>query len=257
MKVIAIVNQKGGVAKTATAAALSSALSLSGYKVLAIDMDAQCSLTSICTGTPSNEGIYGVLKDKLKIADGVQHCKAFDLLPSSPYMKAIEVVTSAELGREMRLSEAIEDDISNLSQLYDYIIIDTPPVSSYINVTALVAADYCIIPSTADESSLEGVSQIWSVIKEIRKYFNKNLKVSGILLTCWNPRLKISKKIASDLERIAKMMDTKVFPIYIRNCISTTEAKSTNTKDLFDYDPNCTTAKDYLKFSEILVKEIC
>lgn len=246
MYVVAIVNQKGGVAKTTTALALAATLKKKGYKVLFSDTDPRRDGTDTYRAQWENVAtLFDVLVAGYPILDSVQHTDQGDILPSDKQLEDIEQKLS-ELGREYKLKEAIEEMGPDK---YDYMIIDTPPQPGVILNNVLTAADTCIIPITPDRYALRGVEQLDEAIARVRKYSNPRLSISGFLKTKWNPQLKLSKQTAIELPPAAAAMKTKVFETYIREAVVTKEAQG-KQRGLLDYAPDSTTALDYLAFTE-------
>lgn len=249
MKALVIANQKGGVAKTTTAGAVASLLSRQGNRVLAIDMDSQGSLTKNCGIHHASSGVYSVLKGVGTVLQGVQNAGHYDVLPSSDMLKAIEAELSGTMGKEYRLREAL--NAPEVGQHYDFVVIDTPPAIGTLSVNALVAADYVLIPAMADINAIDGIRQLNDTIRNVRKYFNPTLQLSGILLTRFDPRLNISKKIRESAAMAAEAMGTKLFETHIRATVAVPEA-SYMQEDLLSYDPGSTVAQDYIKFMDEL-----
>lgn len=257
MTTVAVANQKGGVAKTSTTGAMASILSRSGARVLAIDLDPQGNFTDNAKIPQSQGGAYAVLKGESSLAAAVRRVeleaddkgsKGYDILPASIFLASLEQELNGVMGRECRLKEAL--CAANANELYDFAVIDTPPALGTLTVNALCAADYVVIPTMADVNSARGIGQLSSTIGNVRKYFNSSLKIAGVLLTRFDPRLTISKKVKEVSELIAASIDAPLFDTYIRSSVAAPEANFI-AQDLFDYRPNSTVAQDY----EFFVKE--
>ena len=132
---------------------------------------------------------------------------------------------------------------------YDYVIIDCPPAVGAILQSILVASDEVIIPVTADRYSLQGLSQIWETIQNIRQGMNTGLRITGFLLVKYNTRTNLNKDIYTALEEIAEDLDTKIFETYIRESTKAREALAAR-QTLISYAPKATTAEDYVAFVE-------
>ena len=243
--IIAVANQKGGVAKTTTASAVASILSSKhGYKVLCIDMDPQANLTDN-SNAKQNKNLDEVIRGKLLISQCVQQTKNYDILAASISLAAMDQEMMGMVGREWKLAEAISAD-DKLAE-YDYIIIDTPPALGNLTVASLVAAKKVIIPTLADANSTRGIYQLGQTIWNVRKYYNKELEILGVIFTRHDPRLKISKTMSSIAENLSDMLGTKVFQTYIRQTTVVSQA-SYFRQSVTDWEANSTVAKDYDSF---------
>ena len=258
VKVIAVANQKGGVAKTTTTGALASSLARKGYRVLAIDMDPQSNLTENCGVEKNINGTYAALINLEMRGNIVKNGigGAFDVLPADSSLSAIkaEMERVVPLGREERLSTAIEEE--KLADTYDYILIDTPPTMDILTVNAVLASDYVIIPAMADVNATKGVDLLKvNLIDNANKYFHKNIKIAGILLTRFDSRLNISKNVLEMSRMLAEKLDTRVFNVKIRPSVAAPEANY-SVADMYAYKPESTVAKDYEAFTEELLEVI-
>lgn len=249
MQVLAIATQKGGEGKTTTAAALLAGLTIKGYKVLAIDLDAQGNLTNITGGSSSDKNALGLLTRTCTVLEAIQKKKNGDIIIASSKLASIDVILQNELGKAHRLKKALEP----INKLYDYVIIDCPPALGTLTANALTAADYVIIPAQADISSLQGIAQLWDTIQEAREYTNSELKVAGILLTRYNDRATLNREIERQLrEEVAPLMNTKLFMMTIRDAVAIREAKYMQ-QSIFTYAPRSKVAMDYKAFIEELL----
>lgn len=253
MKTVIVANQKGGVAKTTTCGAVASLLSRKGYKVLAIDSDPQATLTDNVGGKQSKQGVYNVLRKKTGIVECIQHLAHFDLLPATIQMAALEAELMAIPGKEYLLKRAIERE--ELSKIYDFIIIDTPPALGVMTVGALTTGDYVIIPIQGDVNAVKGIAQLHSTIESVKEYLNPHLKIAGILQTRHNKQYNINKEVLKLAERTAEEFNCSLFPTRIRTCVSAPESNFSRI-DLFEYDPSSTVAQDYTAFVDELLEEV-
>ena len=248
MKIIAIINQKGGVGKSTTAFTLASGLTNKGYKTLCIDMDAQGNLSYTANANEDLLTIYDLLAQDADINKTIQHTKNFDLIASSKSLSGADGFIT-EIGKEYKLKEALE----NIKNNYDYIIIDTPPALGILTVNALTACNSVIIPAQADIYSLQGIEQLSKTIQPIKKYCNDNLKIDGILLTRYSPRAILSREVAEIASDLAQNLNTKVFKSTIREAIAVKESQI-NKQSLFEYAPNSNVTNDYLNFIDEILK---
>jgi chromosome partitioning protein len=248
-KIIAIINQKGGVSKTTTALALGAGLTLRGHKVLLVDLDAQGNLSYSMGAEESTFTTIDVLTRKVKAANVIQRLPQGDLLPTSPELSLADKLLG-DTGKEYRLKEALEPVKGN----YDYIVIDTPPALGILTVNALTASSGVVIPAQADVFSLQGISQLYATINAVKQYTNPSLKVLGLLLTRFSGRAVLSKNIAGVMEETAKELETKLFNATIREGISIKEAQISK-QSIFEYAPKSNPAQDYNDFIDELIKE--
>ena len=250
MKTIVIANQKGGVAKTATAAALWAGLNQRGKKTIAIDLDPQCNLTDSAAAAKDGKTIFGVLTRETTAAESIQSINGMDIIAGSMMLSAAESVFT-ETGKEYILQESTEP----IKKQYAYCIIDTPPTLNILTVTALTAADYIVIPAFADVHSISGIIKLHEIVGAVKKYFNKRVKVSGILLTRYKANTALSKEITELLESAAKQMKTKVFDTKIRDCIKVPESAARQEPLLTVY-PKSTAAADYQQFIDEFIEGV-
>lgn len=248
MKCIAVINQKGGVGKSTTAATVAAGLSLKGYKTLSIDLDAQANLTYTAGAKTTGSTALGVLTGEAKAEDAIQHTKSGDIIAANKSLAGADAFI-ADTGKEYRLKEALE----SVSAAYDYIIIDTPPALGILTINALTACDSVIIPAQADIYSLQGIEQLAETMKPVKKYCNPSLKIEGILLTRYSPRSVLSREVAELAEQLAARLGTKVFKATIREAIAVKEAQISQ-KTLYQYAPKAKVTEDYTTLIEELIK---
>lgn len=245
MKTMAVVNQKGGVGKSTTAAALSGGLCLCGRRVLAVDLDAQGNLSHTLRARPCpGKSVLEVLLGMVPAREAVQATDSGDLLPASKGLSGADAFLS-ETGKEYRLREALEP----LGEEYDYCVIDSPPALGIATVNALTAADMAIVPAQADIYSLQGVEQLAATVETVRRYCNPGLKVDGILLTRYSPRSVLSREVRELMDRLAQRLGTRLYQASIREAIAVKEAQISR-ENLFTYAPGSNVAGDYRAFLE-------
>lgn len=245
-QIISINNQKGGVAKTTTAQALAQGLSYFGFKVLLVDLDPQSNLTFSLGVDRADKTMYEVLRGELNTKDIITTQGDLDLLPGSLLLSSADLEFT-QTGREYLLKDALEP----FRNIYEYIIIDTPPALGILTINSLTACDKLIIPMSADIYSLQGMSQLNDTIKRVRKYVNPSLKIEGILLTKYNPRTILGGEIKESAIEIAERLKTKLFKTTIRESVVIREAQAQQL-NLFEYAPDNNAIIDYKNF----VKEI-
>ncbi len=251
MKIITVANQKGGVAKTTTTASFGYELVKRGFKVLLIDLDPQGDLTYYfdCDVSDNAKTMYDVLCGSEKIKSVLQKIDDnFFIAPSDLLLAGAEQEMN-KTGKEYKLKESLEV----INKEYDYIIIDTPPALGILTVNAFTAADEIIIPSNAGVFSTKAFVQLANTMQGVKKYFNSNLCISGILITRYNPHTKISKAIREMAEKMASQLNTKVFGTYIRTAIAVEEAQYEQVI-IDDYSGKSTVTQDYKSFVDEYLK---
>ena len=250
MIIYSIINQKGGVGKSTTALAIGSGLSLKGYSVLYVDLDAQGNLSYTMGASTQGYNAMGVLQRPDTARSEVQHTDQGDIIASSPALAGADAVIT-ETGKEYRLKEALE----SLRGDYDYCIIDTPPALGILTVNALTACGGVIIPAQADIYSLQGISQLNNTLQTVKRYCNPDLTILGIVLTRYNGRAIIRREVAEMLEQTARGLNTKLYNSRIRECTALVEAQATK-QNIYTYAPKSNAAADYKALvAEILGEE--
>lgn len=244
--IIAVINQKGGVGKTSTASAIGAGLILKGYSVLYVDLDAQGNLSYTLGANTQGYNALGVLERPETAKAEIQHTAQGDIIASSTKLSAADKLLE-ETGKEYRLKEALE----TVQGLYDYIVIDTPPVLGILTINALTACTGAIIPAQADIFSLQGIAQLSGTIETVKKYCNPRLSIMGIVLTRFNKRSIIRREVAEMLEQTAQQLNTKLYATKIRECTALVEAQATK-QSIFSYAPRSNATADY----KALVDEI-
>ncbi len=241
--VICVSNQKGGVGKTTTAGALIAGLSNEGYRVLGIDLDPQGNL-SASVGAEMYEAptVYDLMKNMADVKDAIQTIKTFDIISSNVMLAGAEQELS-QIGKEHRLKEVIYPVIEK----YDFIVIDTPPSLGVLTVNALTLANDVIIPTTAGIFAANGIRQLHSTIMGVKKYYNPEMNIAGILLTKYNARVNISKQILELTEKLGAFIDAPIYDTRIRAAVAVEEAQA-NQLDIFRYSGKSAVAEDYKNF---------
>ena len=240
-KIIAITNQKGGVGKTTTALSLIGALRLRGYRVLGVDLDPQGSLGfSAGLDIENTDTIYDVLKGKKKIDDVITDTEIGDFLPSNILLSTAELEFNMP-GREFLL----RDQLIRVADDYDYIIIDTPPALNVLTVNAYVAAQGLIVPMAPEILSLLGVSQLRDTVENVRRYYNPDLEVMGILLNRYSSRLVLNREVEDMVQEVAHKLETKVFQSKIHASVAIAESPAYG-ESVLTYSPGSKSARDFM-----------
>lgn len=248
-KIIAVTNQKGGVGKTTTSLSLINALHLRGYRVLGVDLDPQGSLGfSAGLDIENSDTIYDVLKGTADIRDVVVSTDLGDILPSNILLSTAELEFNAP-GREYLL----KNELDKIERKYDYIIIDTPPALNVLTINAYVASGALIIPMAPEILSLLGISQIRDTINTVKKYYNPDLRVLGILLNKFNGRLTLNREVLELSSEIARKLDTKVLGAKIRSSVVVAEAPA-HGESVLSYAPHSNPAQDFQSLLDELLE---
>lgn len=244
--IISLVNQKGGVGKTATALSVGACLASKGRKVLLIDTDPQASLTaSAGVELADNEPtVYEVLQGDTDINDTIKHAGAYDVIPADINLSGADIALASVAGRDFLLKEALAD----LKTAYDYVIIDCPPSLSVLTFMNLTASNSVIIPVQATYLALKGMAQLLDTIKLVKKRLNPELEILGAVLTMYDRRKNLDNEI---LENIRETFPGKTFETTISSNVALAEAPAFG-KDIFSYKPASKGAMQY----EALTNEI-
>jgi chromosome partitioning protein len=238
VRVIALANQKGGVAKTTTTLNLAVALKEKGMKVLCVDLDPQGNLTMSQGLNPDeiDRSMYDVLVHKLPI-EQVIHEREIDLAVSSIDLAGAELALSSMIGRE----RALEKALVSVRDRYDYILFDTPPSLGLLTINAFTASDGVIVPVQTEYLALRGLVQLENTLAMVRENLNPNVQIMGILPTMYDKRLLNSKE-AVDI--LVENFGDLVYQTRIRKLVRYAEAP-VKGQSVLAYDPTGEAAKMY------------
>ena len=256
MKIISIINQKGGVGKTTTVINLASALSQQSKKILVIDLDPQGNATTglgLSNVGQSDQTIYGILNGTLSITEAIKktNFKNLDLITSNVDLSGLEVETAGDNDRAFILKTKLTAYLNDSGASYDYILIDCPPSLSLLTVMALVSSNSLLVPLQTEFFALEGLTQLMKTIERIKVNLNPKLEIQGILLTMYDRRNKLSSQVEEEARNYFK---DKVYQTVIPRNVRLSEAPSHGVPVLI-YDKNCPGSKSYYNFTDEFISQ--
>lgn len=247
-KVICFANQKGGVGKTTSTNALAMGLKHKGYRVLCIDFDPQGNLSFSMNADTEAPTIYDVVKRKVKCRFAIRHTDLIDIIPANLLLSSVEVEFTGK-GREFLL----RDCIKQVSPMYDYILIDSPPELGVLTVNAFTAADVVFVPVQTDIYSLQGITRLFDTLEHIRKTLNAGLKFGGMILVRYNAREELSRTVLATAEMVSQSLHIPLLKTHIRSSVMIAKAQAMQ-QDMIRLAPNNHAVMDYMQLTEELLK---
>jgi chromosome partitioning protein len=252
MKKIAVVNHKGGVAKTTSAQNLGASLALLGFKTLLMDLDSQMNLT-LGFGIFTKDTDIKTINDSFTNGDPLNIIKVKDyqnlfIVPSSSDFASIETQLALKqvLAKEKILSKLLKPHEDE----FDFCIMDCPPSLGLVSINALTTADFAIIPMDAEYYALTGLETIRDMINDVKEELNPKLSIAGVFFTRLKPNLTLSKVIK---EQVEGLFGNTLLKSSISVNVALAECQS-NGQDIFAYSPKSKGADDYRKLSQELLK---
>lgn len=250
MKVIAVANRKGGVGKTTTAINIATAMAAIGKKVLVVDLDPQGNATTSMGLDKRNceFSSYDILINSVSVKDVIKSCEIpnFYIIPSKPALAGAEIELIDIEKREYILRNALQEIAGD----FDYVLIDCPPSLNLITINAFVASGSVIIPLQCEFLALEGLTDLIKNINQIKKGFNPNLKVQGIVLTMYDKRNNLSSMVEKD---VRQYFGDLVYQTIIPRSVRISEAPS-HGKPILIYDFKSVGAQAYISLAKEVLK---
>ena len=250
-KIIAIVNQKGGVGKTTTAVNLSAAIGAKGKKVLLVDVDPQGNTTS-GFGINKREievSTYDLLIGQATVKDIIRDSgfENVDIMPSNMNLAGAELEMVEIEKRETRM----KSELSQVRGEYDFIFIDCPPSLGLITLNALTAADTVLVPIQCEYFALEGLSQLMATIRQVKRLYNPQIELEGVLMTMFDGRLNLTHQVVKEVKRF---FPKQVFSSAIPRSVRLSEAPSFG-KPILYYDKSSKGAIAYNDLADEMIKK--
>lgn len=244
MKVLAIINQKGGVGKTTSCANLGAALALQGHKILLVDLDPQAhlSISFDRMPEPDDPSVYTMLTGEHGFEDVMQPTGTDGLwiAPTNLDLTGAESELANEIGREGLLRTALQN-LGRSEQAPDLVILDCPPSLGTLSLNALVASDFVVIPLQAEFFALQGMAQLLDVLERVKQRLNPSIELAGVLVGLFSQQRNLSREVVQELTH---HFGDLVFPVQVRVNVRLAEAPS-HGQTIFEYAPDSSAADQF------------
>ena len=254
-RILVVANQKGGVGKTTTTINLATAMAAVGKRVLMVDLDPQGNASTGVGIPPAARmpGSYAVLFGDVPLSEAIRHTAipGLDIVPAASDLAGAEIELVPEAQREYFLSQSLRAGGQG-AESYDYIIIDCPPALGLLTLNALVAADAVLVPLQCEFYAMEGLSHLLRTIDIIKRSYNPQLTLQGVVLTMYDRRNSLSMQVENE---VRNHLGEKVYQSVIPRNVRISEAPS-HGKPVLIYDFRSTGAQAYIMLArEILQRE--
>jgi chromosome partitioning protein len=229
-RILALVNQKGGVGKTTTAVSLAAALAAREQRVLLVDLDPQANATSASGAAPGHAGSYDALIEDAAPRDCIVAVdEGFSVMPAGPELAGAEVELVPAMARERRLANVLGAIVSE----FDWVLVDCPPSLGLLTINALTAAESVVIPVQCEYMALEGLSRLLDTLELVRRNLNPRLGIFGVVLTMFDARTRLAQQV---VEEVRGHFKDAVFTTVIPRAVRLSEAPS-HGQSILRYEP--------------------
>lgn len=246
--IISVINNKGGTGKTTTVLNLGAALQRRRKRVLLVDLDSQCNLSSSLGISMPPHGVGEVLLGEASLEASLHSVAKMSILPANDRLLECEYRLNNEPGREFMLRESLAE----VQEQYDFILMDCPPSLGTLAINSLVAADRYLVPMQAENFAFIGLDRILGVAGKVARRMNPQLALAGILFVKLNPRTNFSKAMIQSLSADERLSG-RLFNAYIRQDIALMESAAFK-QSVFDYAPKSKGSEDYKELAKEILK---